>query len=74
MLIRLLDARHRANFVSDSRLSYGADWHCCPKLMLLPRDDSLIGFAGSTFDPFPLMQQFRNWIETDPEREAALAT
>lgn len=53
-------------FVSDSRLSWGADWDCCPKLLLLPRGDSLIGFAGSTFDAYPLMLQFRNWIETHP--------
>jgi hypothetical protein len=34
--------------------------------MLLLRGDSLIGFAGSTLDAYPLMLQFRNWIETHP--------
>lgn len=64
--VRTVGSCEELVFASDSRLSYGADWNCCPKLMLLPRGDSLIGFAGSTFDAFPLMQQFRNWIETDP--------
>ena len=32
----------------------------------LPRSDSVLAFAGSTFDAYPLMLQFRNWIEIHP--------
>lgn len=53
-------------FASDSRLSGGSDWDCCPKLLLLPRGDSILSFAGSTIDAFPLMLQFRNWIDINP--------
>ena len=64
--IRTVGVHEELVFASDSRLSGGSDWDCCPKLMMLPRGDSLIGFAGSTFDAYPLMIQFRNWIETHP--------
>jgi hypothetical protein len=65
--IRTVGSHEELLFASDSRLSGGADWDCCPKLMLLPRGDSVMGFAGSTFDAYPLMLQFRNWVETHPE-------
>ena len=64
--IRTVGAHEELLFASDSRLSGGSDWDCCPKLMLLPRGDSVIGFAGSTFDAYPMMIQFRNWVETHP--------
>src|ERR1019366_314181 len=60
--IRTVGSHEELVFASNSRLSGGADWDSCPKLMLLPRGDSLIGFAGSTLDAYPLMLQFRNWI------------
>jgi hypothetical protein len=63
---RMVGTHEELVFASDSRLSGGSDWNCCPKLMLLPRGDSLIAFAGSTLDAYPLMLQFRNWVETDP--------
>lgn len=53
-------------FASDSRLSAGADWDCCPKLLALHRGDCVISFAGSTFDAYPLMLQFGNWTQMDP--------
>src|SRR5437868_2481971 len=53
-------------FASDSRLSGGSDWDCCPKLLRLTRGDSLLAFAGSTLDAYPLMLQFRNWMESNP--------
>ena len=60
-------ARHREMvFASDSRLSGGSDWDCCPKLLRLPRHDSLLAFAGDTVDAYPLMLQFRNWLEINP--------
>jgi len=64
--IRTVGTQEELLFASDSRLSGGSDWDCCPKLMLLPRGDSVIGFAGSTLDAYPLMIQFRTWVETHP--------
>lgn len=53
-------------FATDSRLSGGQNWDACPKIMTLPRGDCLLAFAGSTITAYPLMLQFRNWIELDP--------
>ena len=33
-------------FASDSCLSFGQRWDCCPKVFALPRSDALISFAG----------------------------
>jgi hypothetical protein len=64
--IRTTATHQEMIFASDSRLSGGSDWDCCPKIMRLPRGDSLLAFAGSTLDAYPLMLQFRNWLETNP--------
>lgn len=63
---RTVGQQNELVFASDSRLSGGSDWDCCPKLMQLPRGDSLFAFAGATIDAYPLMLQFRNWIENHP--------
>jgi hypothetical protein len=47
---------------SDSRLGGGQFWDANPKIMLLPRTDCAISFAGSTFDAYPLMLQAFNTI------------
>lgn len=44
-------------FASDSRLSCGNRWDQCPKLMLLPRTDCALAFAGDTAYAYPLMIQ-----------------
>jgi hypothetical protein len=64
--IRTVGEYEELVFASDSRLSGGQDWDCSPKLLLLPRGDSVIGFAGDTLDAYPLMLQFRTWTETEP--------
>ena len=64
--IRKVGSREELIFASDSRLSGGSDWDCCCKIMLLPRGDCLIAFAGDTRDAYPLMLQLRNWLELDP--------
>lgn len=64
--IRTVGTHQELVFASDSRLSGGSDWDCCPKLMRLPRGDCLLAFAGSTYDAYPLMLQFRNWVEMTP--------
>jgi hypothetical protein len=48
--------------ISDSRLSGGQYWDANPKIMLLPRSDCVISFAGSTSDAYPLMIQAYNAI------------
>jgi hypothetical protein len=64
--IRNVGERSELLFASDSRLSGGSDWDCCPKILLLPRGDTLLAFAGATLDAYPLMLQFQNWVETHP--------
>ena len=47
---------------SDSRLSGGQFWDSSPKIMMLPRSDCVISFAGNTNDAYPLMLQAYNAI------------
>lgn len=47
---------------SDSRLSGGQFWDANPKIMLLPRSDAVLSFAGDTSDAYPLMLQAYNAI------------
>lgn len=48
--------------ISDSRLSGGQFWDANPKIMLLPRSDCVISFAGDTSAAYPLMLQAYNAI------------
>jgi hypothetical protein len=58
---------------SDSRLSGGQHWDSNPKIMLLPRSDAVISFAGQTDDAYPLMLQVFNAILMHPAaRDRAL--
>jgi hypothetical protein len=50
----------------DSRLSGGQAWDGCPKLLLLPRSDCVLGFAGNSLDAYPLMLQIVNSINMHP--------
>lgn len=63
---RTIGTNEELVFASDSRLSGGCDWDCCPKLLTMPRGDCILAFAGSTLDAYPMMLQFRNWLETSP--------
>jgi hypothetical protein len=54
---------------SDSRLSGGQFWDANPKIMLLPRSDAVISFAGDTADAYPLMLQAYNAIKMFPPAE-----
>lgn len=47
---------------SDSRLRGGYAWDAAPKLMVLPRSDSFIAFAGATDVAYPLMIQAVNTV------------
>lgn len=51
---------------SDSRLSSGQFWDANAKIMLLPRTDCVLSFAGDTSDAYPLMLQAFNAIEIFP--------
>lgn len=51
---------------SDSRLSGGQYWDSNPKIMLLPRSDCVLSFAGATYDAYPLMLQAWNAINMHP--------
>lgn len=44
-------------FASDSRLSFGGRWDCCPKILSLPRNDAALSFAGDTHYAYPVMLQ-----------------
>ncbi|MDB5681333.1 MAG: hypothetical protein JWO16_1138 [Sphingomonas bacterium] len=52
--------------ISDSRLSGGRFWDAGPKIMLLPRSDAVLSFAGDTSDAYPLMLQIGNAISAYP--------
>jgi len=47
---------------SDSRLSFGARWDCCPKVFPLARKDSLLAFCGDTAFAYPVLLQLVNAI------------
>ncbi len=47
---------------SDSRLSGGQYWDANPKILMLPRSDAVLAFAGYTGDAYPLMLQAYNSI------------
>ena len=49
---------------SDSRLSGGKWWDANPKIVLMPRTDCVISFAGNTDDAYPLILQAFNTIES----------
>jgi 20S proteasome alpha/beta subunit len=51
---------------SDSRLSGGQFWDSNPKIILLPRSDCVMSFAGNTNDAYPLMLQAYNAISMYP--------
>ena len=47
---------------SDSRLSFGARWDCCPKIFPLARNDSILAFCGDTSFAYPVLLQLVNAI------------
>ena len=56
------DKREDLYFASDSRTRGGWVLNMCPKIMLLPRSDSALCFAGDTAAAYPLMLQIANAI------------
>jgi hypothetical protein len=64
--VRRLGATRELVAAFDSRLSGGRSWDGCPKLLLLPRSDCVLGFAGDSLDAYPLMLQIVNAINMHP--------
>lgn len=64
--VRIVGGIRELVIASDSRLSGGQFWDGNPKIMLLPRSDAVISFAGSTYDAYPLMLQTYNSIRMHP--------
>ena len=60
--VRNLGSVRELIVASDSRLSGGKYWDSNPKIILLPRSDAVISFAGDTYDAYPLMLQVYNAI------------
>ena len=65
--VRNLGSIRELVVASDSRLSGGQFWDANPEIMLLPRSDCVLSFAGATYDAYPLMLQAHNAIETFPK-------
>lgn len=55
--IRRISGCEELVIATDSRLSFGCRWDCCPKIIALPRNDSAICFAGDTMYAYPVMIQ-----------------
>jgi hypothetical protein len=54
-------------FVSDSRISGGATFDACPKILTLPRADCAVAFAGYEGHAFPMMLQLGLAIDAFPK-------
>ena len=48
---------------TDSRLRFGCEWDCCPKLLMMPRSDIAVAFSGDTQYAYPLILQMSNAIQ-----------
>jgi hypothetical protein len=55
--VRKVGAVKELVLASDSRLSFGCKWDCCPKILALPRGDAALCFAGNTMYAYPVMIQ-----------------
>lgn len=61
--IRQRKERDELVVASDSRLSFGARWDCCPKIFPLSRNDSVLAFCGDTAFAYPVLLQLSKSIE-----------
>ena len=60
--IRQRSERDELIVASDSRLSFGARWDCCPKVFPLAREDSVLAFCGDTAFAYPILLQLSNSV------------
>jgi len=56
--------RRELLIASDSRLRAGYAWDAAPKVLRLPRGDSVLAFAGQTAFAYPLMLQAWNAVDS----------
>lgn len=56
--------RQELLIASDSRLRAGYAWDTAPKILQLPRGDSVLAFAGQTDFAYPLMLQAWNAVDS----------
>lgn len=52
---------------TDSRLTSGKAWDCCPKIKILNRGDSVLCFAGETDYSYPMLEQIATSVNTYPK-------
>lgn len=52
---------------SDSRVTSGKAWDCCPKIKPLDRGDCALAFAGDTAYAYPMIEQVSNAIKLHPK-------
>lgn len=52
---------------TDSRVTSGKAWDCCPKIKILSRQDSVMCFKGETEYAYPMMEQVGYAIESYPK-------
>ena len=60
--IRKINNTEELVIATDSRLRWGRAWDCCPKIIPLVRQDSVLCFAGNTQYAYPMMVQINNSI------------
>jgi hypothetical protein len=71
--LRVVGSTRELLVTSDSRLGGGQSWDGNPKILLLPRSDSVLSFSGKTDDAYPLMIQAWNAINMHgPSRDRSL--
>ncbi len=70
---KLAEGGEELLIAADSRLGGGRRLDCCPKIMTLPRSDSIICFAGETEFAYPLMLQLYLAIDAhSPSRDRSM--
>lgn len=52
---------------SDSRVTSGKAWDCCPKIKPIERGDCALAFAGDTAYAYPMIEQITNAIQLHPK-------
>jgi hypothetical protein len=60
--VRQVTSEEQLVVASDSRLSFGARWDCCPKIFSLRRNDAVLAFCGDTVFAYPILLQLSNAI------------
>src|SRR5436189_1023175 len=68
--IRQVSSGEQLVVASDSRLSFGARWDCCPKVFPLSRNDSVLAFCGDTLFAYPVLLQLTKSIQNYAKSES----